>query len=166
MYQKQSFRGWVILQIAKKIPFKIIHQTSLKNIDNLKSFYNNNNIENYIFNFDSEFVKILRQSDLCITRAGASSLAELSILNIPFIAIPLPSSKDNHQFENARYYEKNDCCWTVNQNFSNKEIEEILLKIIENRNEYEKKKKNLNNLNYENTWNNVNQKLLNNINEY
>ena len=92
-------------------------------------------------------------------------MAELSILSIPFIAIPLPSAKDNHQFENAIYYEKKDCCWILNQNSSDKEIEDNLSKIIENRNEYEKKKKNLKNLNYENTWNNVNEKLLNNINE-
>ena len=154
-----------ILKISKKKPLRILHQTSLKNLDNLKSFYNKNNIENYIFSFENEFAKILHQSDLCITRAGASSLAELSILNIPFIVIPLPSAKDNHQFENAFYYEKNDCCWILNQNSSDKEIEDNLSKIIEDRNEYEKKRKNLKNLNYENTWNNVNEKLLNTINE-
>ena len=66
---------------------------------------------------------------------------------------------------NAIYYEKKGCCWIFNQNFSEKEIEENLSKIIENRNEYEKKKKNLDNLNYENNWNNVNQKLLEIINE-
>ena len=154
-----------ILKISKKKTLKILHQTSLKNLDNLKSFYNKNNIENYIFSFENEFAKILHQSDLCITRAGASSLAELSILNIPFIVIPLPSAKDNHQFENAIYYEKNDCCWILNQSSSDKEIEDNLSKIIEDRNEYKKKRKNLKNLNYENTWNNVNEKLLNTINE-
>ena len=44
--------------------------------------------------------------DFCITRAGASTLAELSFLNIPFMAVPLPTSKDNHQFENASFYKK------------------------------------------------------------
>ena len=41
-----------------------------------------NNIENIIFSFDKNFVHIITQADLCITRAGASTLAELSILNI------------------------------------------------------------------------------------
>ena len=136
-----NFFKSAILKISKKISLKIFHQTSLKNFINLKSFYDENLIENYIFSFESEFFKILHQSDLCITRAGASSLAELLISNIPFIAIPLPSAKDNHQFENAIYYEKKGCCWIFNQNFSEKEIEENLSKIIENRNEYEKKRK-------------------------
>ena len=31
-------------------------------------------------------------------------LAELANANIPFIAVPLPSSADNHQLKNAIYY--------------------------------------------------------------
>ena len=68
-------------------------------------FYLENKIENRVFDFDQNLDLLLDQSDLCITRAGASSLAEIAILNIPFIAIPLPSSKDNHQFENANFYQ-------------------------------------------------------------
>ena len=37
--------------------------------------------------------------------------------------------------------------------------------ILKNENDFMKKKKNLENLNYQNTWNNVNQNLLNIINE-
>ena len=40
-----------------------------KNISNLESFYNKNNIENIIFNLDKNFVKIMSVTDLCITRA-------------------------------------------------------------------------------------------------
>ena len=31
-------------------------------------------------------------------------LAELTNAGIPFIAVPLPTSADNHQFKNAIYY--------------------------------------------------------------
>ena len=58
--------------------------------------------------WEKNFVNLIEESDLCITRAGATSLAEISIMNKPFIAVPLPTSKDNHQMENASYlYEKN-----------------------------------------------------------
>jgi UDP-N-acetylglucosamine--N-acetylmuramyl-(pentapeptide) pyrophosphoryl-undecaprenol N-acetylglucosamine transferase len=109
----------------------------------------------------------LRQSDLCITRAGASSLAELSLYNIPFIAIPLPTSKDNHQYENAKYYQEKDCCWIIDQNdFDKQKFEELLIKISVKKDEYFTKKNNLKELNYQNTWKNVNQKLLEIFNEY
>ena len=96
----------------------------------LKNFYKENKIENKVFNFDQNLNEFLRQSDLCITRAGASSLAELSLYNIPFIAIPLPTSKDNHQFENAKYYQDKDCCWIIDQNdFDKQKFEELLIKV-------------------------------------
>ena len=87
----------ILVNISNKYSIKVIHQTSEKNILSLKNFYEKNKIENKVFNFDKNLNELLRQSDLCITRAGASSLAELSLYNIPFIAIPLPTSKDNHQ---------------------------------------------------------------------
>ena len=43
--------------------------------------------------------------DFAITRSGASTLSELVALRIPFIAVPLPKSKDNHQYFNAKYFE-------------------------------------------------------------
>ena len=110
--------------------------------------------------------EVLKQGDLCITRAGASSLAELSFLNIPFIAIPLPSSKDDHQYENAKYYEEQDCCWIIDQkNFDDQKFEKFLLELTNKSQDYMTKKNNLQKLNYQNTWNNVNQKILKIINE-
>ena len=95
-----------IVNISKKNPIKIIQQTKEKNIPLLTEFYSKNNIEHKIFSFDKNFASSIQQADLCITRSGASTLAELSLLNIPFIAVPLPTSKDNHQLENANFYKK------------------------------------------------------------
>ncbi len=154
------------LNVARQASIKIIHQTSKKNINFLKDFYFQNNIESRVFSFDHNLSQVLKQGDLCITRAGASSLAEISFLNIPFIAIPLPSSKDNHQYENAKYYEEQDCCWIIEQkNFDDQKFEKFLLKLINKSQDYMTKKNNLQKLNYQNTWNNVNQKILKIINE-
>ena len=154
-----------IVNISKKNFIKIIQQTKEKNIPHLTEFYKKNNIEHKIFNFDKNFASIIQQADLCITRSGASTLAELSLMNTPFIAVPLPKSKDNHQLENANFYEKNKCCWVVEQNYFEKKIEELLNYILNNKTDYLKKKENLKKLNYQNTWISVNQKILNIINE-
>ena len=157
----------ILVKISNKYSIKVIHQTSEKNIFSLKNFYKENKIENKVFNFDQNLNELMRQSDLCITRAGASSLAELSLYNIPFIAIPLPTSKDNHQYENAKYYQDKDCCWIIDQNdFDKQKFEELLIKISVKKDEYFTKKNNLKELNYQNTWKNVNQKLLEIFNEY
>ena len=154
-----------ILNISKKTPIRVIHQTSEKNYSSLSDFYRKKNIENKIFTFDNNFEGLMHESDLCITRAGASTLAELSVLNIPFIAIPLPTSKDNHQFENANFYKRKDCCWLIEQDHFEKKIEEVLIEIFEKKSVFLKKKENLKKLNYQNTWINVNQKILGIINE-
>ena len=78
----------------------------------------------------------------------------------------MPTSKDNHQFENANYYKNKDCCWIVDQmSFDKQKFEDFLLDLLRNKDDFFKKKKNLENLNYQNTWNSVNQNLLKVINE-
>ncbi len=154
-----------IVNVAKKKPIKVMQQTNKKNISNLREFYLSSNVENNIFDFDNNFVGLLQEADLCITRAGASTLAELSVSNTPFIAVPLPTSKDNHQFENAHFYKRNNCCWIIEQNNFEKKIEDLLIEIIINKLDYLKKKENLEKLNYQNNWYNVNQKIIKTINE-
>ncbi len=154
-----------IINISKKNQIKIIQQTNEKNISYLSNFYSKNNIENKIFAFEHNFLSIIQQANLCITRAGATTLAELSFLNIPFIAVPLPTSKDNHQLENANYYKDNGCCWIIDQASFEEKIEYFLRDILDNKSDYLKKKENLKKLNYQNTWINVNQKILKAINE-
>ena len=154
-----------IVNISKKIPIKVNQQTSKKNISYLKEFYSKNDIENWIFSFEKNFVEIVHKADLCITRAGASTLAELSVLNIPFVAVPLPTSKDNHQYENANFYRNKDCCWLIEQKNFDETIEEVLKNIFDDKSNYLQKKENLKKLNYQNTWINNHQKILRSINE-
>ena len=154
-----------IINISKKFPIKVIQQTNEKNITHLSNIYLKNNIENEVFSFDKNFFNYMHQADLCITRAGASTLAELSVLNVPFIAVPLATSKDDHQLENAFFYQNLDCCWTIEQKFFDNKIEDFLKYILSDRSDYLKKKENLKKLNYQNTWINVNQKILEIINE-
>jgi UDP-N-acetylglucosamine--N-acetylmuramyl-(pentapeptide) pyrophosphoryl-undecaprenol N-acetylglucosamine transferase len=155
-----------IINVSKIKSLKVIHQTNQKNISILKNLYLENNIDCSVFSFDQNLNLLIDKADLCITRAGASSLAEISLSRKPFIAIPLPSSKDNHQLENANYYKNKGCCWVVDQiNFDKIKFEDLLLNILNNKNEILLKKNNLEKLNYQNTWNSVNQNLLNIINE-
>ena len=156
----------VFANISKNNQIKVIQQTNIENIEKLKNFYDSKNIENKIFNFEEKFINLINMSDLCITRAGATSLAEIAFLNKPFIAIPLPTAKDNHQMKNAEYYKELGCCWVLNQNKLNKEkLFEIISKILKKKSDLNNKKLNLEKMNYKNSWNDINQKLIQTINE-
>ena len=155
-----------IIKLCKKYKLKVFQQTSSDNYEYLKSFYLQNNIKNELFNFNENIINFMSKSNICITRAGASTLAELIYLNVPHIAIPLPSAKDNHQFENASLYQKFSCNWILMQNeINNVSLTDKLVNIIENKEDYLDKKKNMRNFSYQNTWNNINQKIVNTLNE-
>jgi len=155
-----------IIKLSKKYKLRIFQQINLKNYKNLKNFYSKNNIENELFDFNENISDFMSRSNICVTRAGASTLAELTFLNVPYITIPLPFAKDNHQYENAIFYEDKGCNWILNQSELNESsLTNKLINIIENKDEYLDKKKNMRNFSYQNTWNNINQKIITVINE-
>ena len=157
----------IITEISSSFLIKIIQQTSKENVDNLKNFYDSNGIENIIFDFDENLINLINKSDLCITRAGASSLAEISFLEKPFITIPLPTSKDNHQMKNAEYYEKKGCCWVFDEKRLNKVyLSNFILNLLKNKTDIINKKTNLQKLNYNNSWDYINKKFKVIIDEY
>jgi UDP-N-acetylglucosamine--N-acetylmuramyl-(pentapeptide) pyrophosphoryl-undecaprenol N-acetylglucosamine transferase len=155
-----------ITELSKKYNLKIYQQTNSVNFEVLKKFYKDKNIDCELFDFNKDISNLMSKSNICITRAGASTLAELVFLNLPYVAIPLPTSKDNHQFENAFFYNAIGCNWILNQNETNDEaILNSLFNIIDNKDEFLTKKINMKNFSYQNTWNNINQKIISVINE-
>jgi|TARA_B110000238_G_scaffold185689_1_gene214173 UDP-N-acetylglucosamine--N-acetylmuramyl-(pentapeptide) pyrophosphoryl-undecaprenol N-acetylglucosamine transferase len=155
-----------IVELSKRYNLKIYQQTNFINFENLKKFYKDNNINHELFDFNENISNLMNKANICLTRAGASTLAELVFLNLPFVAIPLPTSKDNHQFENAFFYSKIGCNWILNQNeINDRTITNKLVNIIDNKEQYLIKKINMKKFSYQNTWNNISQKIISVIHE-
>ena len=115
----------------KIIPLKIFHQCKLEDQNLIKSAYGNfQNIE--LFDFHLKINDLMEKADLAIVRSGSSTLSELVALNLPFIAIPLPSSLDNHQYYNAKFYEDRGCCWMLEQKTFNADVLQKIFKEIAN----------------------------------
>ena len=55
--------------------------------------------------------------------------------------MPLPNSKDNHQFENALFYKEKECCWMLNQDTFEDNIERLLNNILSDNSEFLQKRK-------------------------
>ena len=157
----------IIIKLSKINKIQILQQViNLNAKENIKKLYQENHIEHELFDFDDKLLIKAVNYDLAITRAGASTISELGYLNIPFLAIPFPYAKDDHQYYNAEFYEKNKSCWLIMQ----KDIDEnnflnLTTKIFEDQNEYFSKKKNLIQLTKENTWEKNKSKLIELINE-
>jgi len=108
------------------IKIKIIQQCQKNQNKVLDEFYRKNEINFELFNFTENILDYFNKTDLVITRSGSSVIAELINCRLPFIAIPLPSAADNHQYINAKYFEKKGCNFTIEE----KELENNLFPLI------------------------------------
>ena len=83
---------------------KVIHQTGPADAEEVLNIYNKNSIEATVAPFFTDMAAIYEEADLLISRAGATTLAEIAVLGKPAILIPYPYAADNHQEKNAEYY--------------------------------------------------------------
>lgn len=58
-----------------------------------------------VYPFIDDMVTACAAADLIVSRAGASSTAEIAALGKPALLIPYPHATDNHQEQNARAFE-------------------------------------------------------------
>jgi UDP-N-acetylglucosamine--N-acetylmuramyl-(pentapeptide) pyrophosphoryl-undecaprenol N-acetylglucosamine transferase len=72
-------------------------------------------IKSRFIGFCSSMPEFLNACDLVISRAGAGSIAELTVCQTPSILIPYPQAADNHQAANAMYFEKKGGCAVIHQ---------------------------------------------------
>ena len=157
----------IIIKLSKTHKIQVLQQViNLNSKDNIKEFYQKNHIEHELFDFDDRLLIKAVNYDLAITRSGASTISELGYLNIPFVAIPFPYAKDDHQYYNAEFYEKNKSCWLIMQkDIDENNFTDLIIKISQDQNEYFYKKNNLIQLTKENTWLKNQSKLIELINE-
>ncbi len=80
--------------------YEVLYITGKSYYDNFKKINLPSNvfIEPYIDNLAG----LMKSIDIIVTRAGASSLAEITTLGIPCILIPSPYVANNHQYYNAK----------------------------------------------------------------
>ncbi len=83
---------------------RVIHQTGEQDFVAIKQVYERRGIEALVQPFFTDMAEIYRQADLLVSRAGATTLAEIAVLGKPAILIPYPFAADNHQEKNADYY--------------------------------------------------------------
>jgi UDP-N-acetylglucosamine--N-acetylmuramyl-(pentapeptide) pyrophosphoryl-undecaprenol N-acetylglucosamine transferase len=99
----------IMLEAAENIlsklsppPF-IIHQTGGHDKDHVQRKYVELGLNARVQDFFSDMAEIYSQADLIISRAGATTLAELTVFHKPVILIPFPFAADNHQEINGQY---------------------------------------------------------------
>ena len=110
------------------IKIKITQQVKKDNIAKLQSRYEAIHVMHNISNFFNNIADIYSSAQLIISRSGASSISEITYMNIPAIYIPYPHAKDDHQFYNAKVAQEKNYAWCFRQDEITDEILATLLK--------------------------------------
>lgn len=95
------------LQIARDLTskgIKIIHQTGKNDFERVAQEYTKLQIQADVFAFHNELFLKMADSDLAISRAGASTTWELCANGLPCIFVPYPFAASNHQYFNAKFF--------------------------------------------------------------
>lgn len=86
-----------------KDDFHIIHQIGrLEDTERFNAVYKAKGFSAEVYHFIEDMGKIYSLADLVVCRAGATSIAELTVSGKPAILIPYPYAADNHQVSNAK----------------------------------------------------------------
>ena len=115
------------LSIKLKKRLIVFHQVKDKEIIKVKELYKMNKINSEVNTFFDDIAIKFKNAHLIISRSGGSSVSEILASNRPAILIPLPSSLDNHQEENAKFISSLQGGWLLEQNKTSiKEFKDII----------------------------------------
>ncbi len=107
--------GLALLPVAFRRRMQVTHQARIEDIDAVRAKYAEHEIPAELATYLPDLPEQLAWAHLVIARAGASTLAELTVAGRPAILVPLPSATDDHQTVNAREMTKAGGARTIAQ---------------------------------------------------
>lgn len=100
-FLNQTFlKAFSHLSPEEKEEFAVTHITGKTDFDAVSEAYRAGNIKARVFPFFEKMEALYAESDLAVCRAGANTLFELALFQIPAIVVPYPHA-GGHQLENA-----------------------------------------------------------------
>ncbi len=88
-----------------------------------------------IFDFIDDMNKAYSACDLLVARAGATTIAELTVLGLPAILIPSPNVAENHQYHNAKSLADDNAAVLIKDDELDSELQKTILKLINDSNQ-------------------------------
>lgn len=111
----------------RKLGIKIIHQAGESDYVRVKNEYEKLGVEVELYAFTKELDSLIAKSDLAVSRAGASTLWELTASGLPTLFVPYPHAAGDHQYYNAKFIVDNNLGWCQREG---KDLKNKLLHIL------------------------------------
>ena len=117
--------------------YQVLVITGKAYYDDYKDIKVSKNIK--IVPFMDNLINLLKDSDLIVSRAGASTIAEITAIGLPAILVPSPYVTNNHQYKNAKELcDKGACVIVTEDDFSKDTIIREIDRLFNNSDLYDK----------------------------
>ncbi|MDX2287973.1 MAG: undecaprenyldiphospho-muramoylpentapeptide beta-N-acetylglucosaminyltransferase [Hyphomicrobiaceae bacterium] len=93
----------------------VTQQAREEDIGEVTAAYRKAGIRADVAAFFKDLPRIMAAAHLVVARAGASSVAELTVIGRPSILVPLPHALDNDQLQNAAHLAESGGAWCIEQ---------------------------------------------------
>ncbi len=128
--------------ICDALPFlpagkiQLVHQTGPADLQPVAERYRQQGYQGQVTDFIQNVPELFSRVDLVVSRAGASTVAELTAAGKPAVLIPFPQAADDHQRKNAQALAKRGAAVVLEQDqTSGRELAELLVRLADNRKE-------------------------------
>jgi len=128
------------LDLIKELNCNLLWQCGAFYFEDYKQLAENDiKILKYIENMQAAYAA----ADIIISRAGAGSVSELSLIGKPVIFIPSPNVAENHQFKNAQSVANHQAAICLEETELDQKFETTLKNLIEDKKQQKQLSKNI-----------------------
>ncbi len=118
-----------LIPAFKNKNYQVVVVTGKGYIDDYKDVKTPSNVK--VVPYLDNFINVMKDTDLIVSRAGASTIAEITAIGLPAVLVPSPHVTHNHQYMNAKELEDLGACTILTEeDFSKetlvKEIDKLL----------------------------------------
>jgi UDP-N-acetylglucosamine--N-acetylmuramyl-(pentapeptide) pyrophosphoryl-undecaprenol N-acetylglucosamine transferase len=110
----------------------VIHQQARPEyLDRTKAIYRQSLLDIEIQPFFKNMAELYNRAHLVISRSGASTVAELSVVGCPAILVPYAASLEGDQLYNAQFFSQSGAAWVFReQGFTPEALSKILVNLM------------------------------------
>ena len=117
------------LPLFKNKDYQVLLITGKDYYDEYKDIKLSSNVK--IVPFYNNLIGLMKDTDLIVTRSGASTIAEITSIGLPAIMVPSPYVTNNHQYVNAKSLEDDGACIILKEeDFDKNSLVDLLDKTI------------------------------------
>jgi UDP-N-acetylglucosamine--N-acetylmuramyl-(pentapeptide) pyrophosphoryl-undecaprenol N-acetylglucosamine transferase len=94
---------------------QFVHLTGEQDETFVREAYEKNGFQATVMTFCTQMELAYSAADVVVARSGASTLTEIAAFGLPAILIPYPQAAGNHQWHNARVFERAGAARLIDQ---------------------------------------------------